>query len=151
MRKILYIALVALTVCGCDKQSDNGDLDGMWQFLTVSYHSALAEEDSIVDIKAGKVYLSFQLDLAQIKSVNLDLDPEAISVLMRFDHSGDRLTLYDFYHHYRTADSLFTDADSLLLAPLGIKGSTCDFTVQKLNSQSMELSSDYADITFRKF
>lgn len=149
MRRLLYVLLILFATAGCDKWPENGDLDGMWQFLTVTYHTAGG--DSAVIVKDGQAYLSFQLDLAQIKAVNMELDSATSTILARFNHSDGKLTLYDFYRHYRTADSLFTDADSLLLTPLGIRGTSCTFDVASLSSESMELESDYADITFRKF
>lgn len=143
------VVMMVCAVSGCDKQSHNGDLDGMWQFMEVNYH--VGEEDSTVDLKDGKAYLSFQLDLAQIKWLNMDLDSTTSTIVMRFSHSGDLLTFYDFYRHYRTSDSLFTASDSMLLAPLGFKGGECVFDVITLTSDAMELESDFAGITFRKF
>lgn len=149
MRRLLYIALILFATASCDKWPENGDLDGMWQFLTVTYHTD--DGDSVVNIKDAQAYLSFQLDLAQIKAVNMNIDSKTSIILARFNHADGKLTLYDFYRHYRTTDSLFTEADSLLLTPLGIKGTSCTFDVTSIGSESMQLESDYADITFRKF
>ena len=63
---LLLSALLPLCVA-CDKVSDNGDLDGMWQIMSIAYQreqAAASTYDSVCATKDYKAYLSFQLDLS---------------------------------------------------------------------------------------
>ena len=68
MRKVKFFLFV-ITVCAlfasCDKMTNNGNLDGMWQLISVSYNKT-GGEDSIVNVKNERVYMNFQQKLGQI-------------------------------------------------------------------------------------
>lgn len=151
----ILLFLVCLTsafvISSCDKESHNGRLDGMWQFMEVT--SAEASGDTILTNAAPyRAYLSIQLDLAQIRTGGAPVDLRgAHSVVCRFDHSNGHLRLYNFYRHFRDADSLFTDADTLMLHSLGISGTETQFDVIHLSSTTLELSNATARIRLRKF
>lgn len=145
-----FIILTTFTTYSCDKLSDNGDLDGMWQFMTITY-ARNGVYDSTVNAKDYKAYLSFQLDLARISWRNVAITDATKNILCRFNHQGNTLQLHDFYLDFAASDSLITDANTLLLTPLGIKGNNVTFTVLEENKNSLILQSDYARIVLRKF
>lgn len=145
-----FIILTTFTTYSCDKVSDNGDLDGMWQFMTITY-ARNGVYDSTVNAKDYKAYLSFQLDLARISWRNVSITDATKNILCRFNHQGNTLQLHDFYLDFAASDSLITDANTLLLTPLGIKGNNVTFTVLEENKNSLILQSDYARIVLRKF
>lgn len=151
MRKfpILLIIALSLLTYSCDKHPKNGKLDGMWQIMSVCYNRG-GSYDSLVQTKDLRAYLSFQLDLSQIVCHRLRL-PKSNTILMRFKHEGGQIRFYDFYYHYRTADTLFTDADTLSLVPVGFIGKEQTFDVLKLNEDVMELQSPFSRINLRKF
>jgi hypothetical protein len=53
------IYLLLSTVFSCDKLPMNGDLDGMWQLMSVEM------DGEVSDVKSRKRYWSFQLHLVQ--------------------------------------------------------------------------------------
>ena len=146
---IVATMLLVLSTNSCDKMSDNGSLDGMWQIASVTYNNA-SRYDSTVDVKSEKAYLSFQLDLAQIKWLERNVQGTS-TFLSRFQREGDYLKLYDFYRHYRTTDSLFTEKDTLLLTPLGFRGFENKFQILEGGDKYMKLQSPFAIIELRKF
>lgn len=157
MRKfILSFSSFLLGLCllfcfqGCDKMSDNGDLDGMWQLMSVNYKTQ-SGYDSLIDTKNYKAYLAFQLDLARFNWLNLYLTDISNSVIFRFDDLGSKLKFHDFYIYYNDHDSLLTDSTTTLLNPLGIKGIEADFDVIEKNKDRLILQSDYALLSLRKF
>lgn len=134
---------------GCNKVSDNGDLDGLWQISSVSFYNN-GVYDTPVNTTTEKAYLSFQLDLAQIKWLNRSFQGSS-TFLSRFKNTGDSLRLYNFYKHFRTTDSLFTAKDTLLLAPLGFRGFENKFKILEGGDEYMKLQSSYAIIELKKF
>ncbi len=151
--KFLFLGAVAAMICflcttGCSKMSDNGELDGMWQITHVSKCNN-GTYGAAVDVKNEKAYLSFQLQLAQIKWLSKSFQGSS-TILARFQHRGDSLRLYNFYRHFRTTDSLFTAKDTLLLSPLGFKGFENKFKVLEIGEEDMKLQSTFARIELRK-
>lgn len=157
MNKILISLIAATTIllislCSCEKMSHNGKLDGMWQFLQISYNRNGAY-DSTVNVQPQKAYFKIQLNMAEISWLGPTLihDAKSSVIISRFQKQNNELKLYDFYYHYRTADSLFTDPDSLLLAPLGLHGLENHFKILRLTNKEMLLQSSFARISLKKF
>lgn len=148
---LLLTIAIATLISSCDKESHNGRLDGMWQFMEVTTTDTSGGAVQ-TDASPYKAYLLIQLDLAQIRTGGAPVDLRgAHSVVCRFDHSGGHLRLYNFHRHFRDADSLFTDADTVILRPLGISGEETLFDVVRLTSNTLELSNQTAHIRLRKF
>lgn len=162
MKKGVFIAAVLCMTffMSCDRLTENGRLDGMWQLLSVSY-SLPAGEDSLVNVKSDKVYLSFQNDLAQITPGSFKTDSMGQRVLMRFRKTSSRLKLHDFHVFRETTgpigterhseEKLLVDSAETMLRPFGIDGIYADFRIEKLSGDAMVLSSDYARLVLRKF
>ena len=151
-RFVLIFCLVVSTLgfIACNEVSHNGDLDGMWQIMEVTYNRN-GLYDSTVNIKKDKVYLSFQLHLAHLNWSTNIITLENSSILSRFSHDGDQLHLYNMYVNFPDRDSLITDSSSMVLAPIGFKGIDNTFQILQLNSSHMTLQSDFARIVCRKF
>lgn len=154
LRNILLLLLSVIVVASltaCDKESHNGRLDGMWQLMEVA---AFQPDGSTLttDVSPNHTYLSFQLDLAQIRPGSTPIDLRgAGTVVCRFEHRGAMLRFYNFYRHFRSADSLFTDADTTLLSPICITGHEARFNVDCLTSNRLELTGRNGRLRFRKF
>ena len=149
---LLLSALLPLCVA-CDKVSDNGDLDGMWQIMSIAYQreqAAASTYDSVCATKDYKAYLSFQLDLSKIHWNNIDITDTNV-VLSRFKHRGDTLRLDEFYRHYPDSDIPIEENEINILKPFGIWHTEEIFIVKELDSKSLILQSNYARITLRKF
>lgn len=157
---IISTLLIIFSVASCDKLPENGKLDGMWQIMSVNYAHG-AEYDSIVNLKSEKVFLSFQLKLAQFRTGNLSNDNLSAIVYSRFKYSGSTIRFYNFYFHENHTgenesdnfvdDILLTDSTTKSLQCLGINGIAATFHIDKLDGDKMQLSSDYAQIVCRKF
>ncbi len=147
---IISAAAILFSAVSCDKLPENGKLDGMWQIMSINYaHDS--EYDSLVDIKSQKVYLSFQLKLAQIRTGTFSNEVQTDVILSRFKYKGSSLSLYNFYRKGFAEDQLLTDSATTSLRCFGIDGISADFHIDKLNGSEMQLSSDYARIICHKF
>jgi len=146
---VLFFVL-SFSTFSCNKISDNGDLDGMWQFMTVSYaHNGVY--DSTINVKDYKSYLSFELSLAKISWINASITDTTKTILCRFAHQGNTLRLYNFYFDFPASDSLIADPNTMLLSPFGIKGNNATFTIQEESNHTLILQNDFAKIFLRKF
>ena len=81
------ICLIFLLSTACSQAPDNGDLDGMWHLRSVE---ELAN-DSVLDVKEKQIYYSFQLRLINLRRSSL-----SYSLVGRFNHEQDSLTLHSF-------------------------------------------------------
>ncbi len=160
MKRIFFAAATCLLLLACDRMTDNGRLDGMWQLMSVSY-SRNAGGDSVVNVKDDRVYLQFQSNLAQITPGALRTDSMGRQIMMRFEKKGGNLRMYDFYAFYetvgpigterRTEEILLKDSSTVMLRPFGIDGLYADFSILKMNGDIMILKSGFAKLTLRKF
>ena len=90
---IISAAVILFSAVSCDKLPENGKLDGMWQIMSVNYAHG-SEYDSLVDIKSQKVYLSFQLKLAQIHTGAFRNEVQTDVILSRFSHHVAQMFRY---------------------------------------------------------
>ena len=157
---LFLVALLPFTFAGCDKISDNGALDGMWQIMSVAYNSNYSEQDttlttvydSVSDKRVYKAYLSFQLDLAKIHWLEINIEaPQTNKVLCRFERGKGTLRLYQLYWNQPDQDISITDEEAPRLSPFGIHRTDETFEVVTLTHENMVLQSRYARITLRKF
>lgn len=142
------LALLAV-LTGCDKVPMNGELDGMWQLVQI-------EADGVTqEVKDEKLYLSFQLHLAQFTRSN----PQQLgrtNYYAHFEHKGNILRIYDLFKaaDYETAqdyNNRITEENISELHPWGFYDLDTPFHVVKLTGSSMILRSDKAQLEFRKF
>lgn len=148
-RQALCLCVLSLFCALClsceNKWPRNGDLDGQWQLLTIE------RGDTTIDVKSYGRYLSFQLDLFQLTTNNTRQ-----CYYGYFDHTGGQITFRQFSdmaeNDLATQDNLpLTEADLVKLHPWGYYRLNETFRVERLNGQEMQLRSDSARITYRKF
>lgn len=147
MKHLSHIVIVVLLslLSACDKfhTSDNGALDGYWQLTTVdtlaSGHSA--------DMRDKLIFWAVQTDLLEMRDrANL----QHISVLFRFRHEGNTLTLSEPIANNRIiSDSIVTNPATLY--GYGLTHLTETLQVLHLSSSSMTLQSEYLRMHFRKY
>ncbi len=146
---ILLLFACVMLFASCDKMPKNGDLDGMWQLMTVERAGEEAEF-----VKTKKLYYSFQLDLVQLNDATMPNDRGGYYAY--FKHSGDSLFIRKICFpsaNETAADNNieFTSADLPKIAPWGIYTLNPRFKVWELDSDDMVLESNEAKLTFRKF
>ncbi|WP_167761591.1 lipocalin-like domain-containing protein [Barnesiella sp. WM24] len=122
---LLMAAVFALTVSSCRKRSINGDLDGMWQVMSIEY------ADGTVVNPESTYYCLF------LHTFNLQRPGNRIAGNMIYE--GDELKLEA---PYATASEL---------NPWGMNNTVTTFRILRLTSGNMTLESDYAHLELRKF
>lgn len=139
MKHIFFIILLlAFITSSCDKMPCNGDLDGMWQLMSISNDSI---ETSTKDLK---IYYSFQLHLLQL---NKETSPYK-RFYAHFNHSNDSLKIYDVCEK-SDLNIFISNPDTL--KEFGITELKDGFKVNSLNSKTMILEKEGTTLTFRKF
>lgn len=140
-RLILYAVLLCVTMVSCEiETSNNGDLDGYWQLISI---------DSIpnghsTDMKREQVFWAVQCDLLQAVQIGQN------QVLFRFNNTGDSLYLYNPYKSEREKGDVKV-TDVTLLRPLGINNIEEHFRFVILNHSTMILESQTLRLHFRKY
>lgn len=159
--KSFIVALLLISFSGCDKMSDNGALDGMWQIMSVAYNSNYSGTNSTkaevfdfineTDAKKYKAYLSFQLDLAKLHWLDTYIEGPNNIVLCRFTRGKSELRFHQFYWDCVDHNIKLTDEEATRLSPFGFHQTDETFKVIQLTHKSMILQSKYARIVLRKF
>ena len=146
-----YIILIGilLTLCGCDKTPVNGDLDGMWQLMTIE------TPDSTADVQARRLYLSFYLHLADWRCPQKN---EHFHFYSHFTHRQDSLCFYDLCrasaHTAQDADDIPLTATDMALGDMddwGIHTLDMRYRIKSLNSRNLTLEKKDTVYAFRKF
>lgn len=161
MKKSLYRLLawlMPLLLLACDKLPNNGDLDGMWQLMTVEHHAS----GEVVDLSNTQHYWSFRLRLVQFsahKGINTSV------FYAHFTHDGNTIHLYDFcsqakYEKETDDNEWVSPAQANIFTPWGFvpqpdpsnpNKTTTSFHVEQLTSSSLILSNSTTTLSFRKF
>lgn len=144
MRRLPIIIAACITLfTACELEgSDNGDLDGYWQWKTVD---TLATGGS-QDMRSSSIFWAVEGDLLEIVDNTRTND----DVFFRFSLSGDSLVLTDPIIDERdSSDIEVTDYDILL--PYGITEIPAVFSVDHLSSSTMILLSPVYRLSFRKY
>jgi len=123
----------------------NGDLDGMWQLLTIE------KDGTTTNVKDQQLYLSFQLALFELTSYHSNLIYYGY-----FDHKGDTIIFRQFSdmaeEHPEAPDNYPISADSIhIIQPWGYYSLIDTFKVEYLTKDNMTITSKSARITYRKF
>jgi len=153
MRKIykglLFVAVVITSLfSSCTlESSDNGDLDGNWHLISVDDLNT----DTTYDYSCRRIFWGVQAKLVYI----VDYDGSVESYYCRFSHSGDSLTLSDFYaNHWHEdygddgGDIPVTNIEDLSWYMLTSVPES--FYVESLSSSKMIIRSDSYRMRFRK-
>ena len=146
-RLYLSLLLILIAVSSCDKVPINGDLDGFWQLMTIQ------TPDGVRDVKAKRVYTSFQLHLTEWDDL---LDKRTF--YSHFTHTSDSLIFFDIAHASKHAVDDNQDAwvtpkemDEGLFDNWGIHSVNPRFRILKLNSTTLELQQADTILVYRKF
>ncbi|MBP5377553.1 MAG: lipocalin-like domain-containing protein [Bacteroidaceae bacterium] len=146
MKKTLYTLYIIIGCCimaSCDKLPKNGDLDGMWQLMTIEHNGTTN------DVKDRQLYLSFQLDLFQLTKINSNTRYYGY-----FDNLGDRIVFRNFSdmaeEHPDNPDN-YPITDLSIIEPWGYYALSDTFHIESLTRNDMALRSKNARITYRKF
>lgn len=142
---LLYIISITLLFSSCHlEMSHNGDLDGVWQMLTIE-NLQTGEVIDGRDVGSGLNW-SFQGRLLMMRGA-------ADIYVWRFDHSGETLKLYSPYFSGRFTeihdDTPVTDATELNV--YGVYRLEEYFKILQLDSNHMRLESPNVRLTFRKY
>ena len=95
IKEIIYILRIRIPVvlmfviisqAGCRKWSHNGDLDGMWQVMDVTY-----SDESVTFPEGTRYYYNFYLHTFQLSTE--DDRPEVLIGNMTYEPGSDRLIL----------------------------------------------------------
>jgi len=151
---IVAATVIAATaaISSCDKVPINGDLDGMWQMMTIQTPAGTR------DMKSTRAYLCIQLHLSQ-------WDRGGNRYYAHFRREGDSIFFYDFYHHslhrskaddnepitYEEMTKTDPSKGWPLMDAWGIHNLDARYRVQKLNSDALVLEKEDTTLTFRKF
>lgn len=135
MKNLISLIIISFSILfcfsGCQKSPINGDLDGMWQIVSIDPEP----DDGPFD--PSQLYYNFSLHVCQLSTYG----GTWINGLMNFD--SDILTI-DF-------SSFNVPDQQLKLRQYGINSDNVTFTVELLNRKSLVLRDGDTVITLRKF
>lgn len=143
-RAFLYIiAAVSLLTTSCElEHSGNGKLDGMWHIMQIENLTTT----EVQDLSQVRLYWEFQGKLMQVE----DRDYQYERCLLRFEHSGNTLRVYDPYRYDReNGDEPLTEPT--LLLPYGISQIEETFEVEHLGDKHFVLKSPTLRIRLKRF
>jgi len=139
--------LVALSQTSCDKLPANGDLDGMWQLLTIE------TPDGLRQVKQERVYLSIQLQLAQWTDYT-----RGTLFYSHFAHRGDSLFFFDFAkpsdHSLESNNDEWISTDEMtsgILDAWGIHTLDARYHILQLSGENLVLEKTDTILRFRIF
>lgn len=149
----LFLLGILLGLSSCDKTPINGDLDGMWQLMTIQ------TPQGVQQVKENRAYLCIQLQLAEWRLfAKEDSDSYGKYFYSHFSHQGDSLCFFDLcYPSAHTAtgsdDRPVTAVDMVegALAEWGIHTPHTRYRVLQLNANHLTLEKADTVYAFRKF
>lgn len=117
-------SLILLVSFGCRKWPQNGDLDGMWQIMSIECD----DQESAIPPKA---YFCFERSICQIRT------GRSFTANMVYE---DNTILLDFP---------YTEISDL--KPFGIDCNPVSFEILHLSGKKLIMKNNYATLTLRKF
>ena len=150
MKKLIYILALIYVMIGfssCELEtSDNGDLDGNWQLLSIDSLNT----GGINNVKDKQIFYAVQFHLINIYALNIKNEYITPKSFFHFSQTKDSLI---FYSADITKDDIYAHKDSFLtgLRPLGINSLEEHFKIETLNSKSIVLKSKELRLNFRRF
>ena len=152
--RILSLLLLVASgfLISCDKLPDNGNLDGMWQLMTV-------EDGDEKSVKDTKVYWSIRTNLVQLSSI------DGTRMYAHFEKMGKAFEMYDLCYNSKNANPTDNNEwipfeDREILFRFGILAEKDAqrsgrlhqlFRVETLTENTMVLCADTYKLRFRKF
>jgi hypothetical protein len=152
------LMLLAISLCtACDKMPDNGQLDGMWQLMSIE-----TADGQILNVKEQQHYWSFRLRLVQFTTSRTF---DGTKYYAHFSREGGNIVLTDFCLETRyekdTDDNEWISSEKAdLLHPWGVYGQADEtlsqkikatYQVEALSDTRLVLKSDQVRLTLRKF
>jgi len=150
MKRLLYIIPLTCIIFGfssCELEtSDNGDLDGNWQLLSID----TLKTNGINNVKDKQIFYAVQFHLVNIYALNIKNEYITPKSFFHFSQTCDSLILYSADI---TQNDTYAHKDSFLtgLRPLGINSLEEHFKIETLNSKSIVLKSKELRLNFRRF
>lgn len=156
MNRLKHIGLLALLGCSllllssCDKMPENGDLDGMWQLMTIQTPQGTRQVQQ-------QAYIIFYMKLAEWR---VPVKPQTLDFhyYSHFNQQGDSLCFYDLCH---ASAHTVSDSDDIpvtveeiaagALADWGIHTLHTRYRVLQLNAKHLTLEKADTVYAFRKF
>lgn len=145
----VFLTVLTLSLTSCEMEThSNGQLDGFWQLHSIDTIAS----GKTVNMVSKRRFWSFQAKLLKTS----DYTGTSATILLRFQHDGDTLRLYDPVKYKATItdpDGMDTPlTDPSLLLPYGIPSLSSSFRILTLSSEWMILESNEGiRIRFRKF
>lgn len=153
MKKYILSLLTILCITACDKLPSNGDLDGMWQLMSIEHNGI------VTDVKSNQEYWSIRKNLVQFNDLT---DSRKFA---HFQRQGDTFVIYDLCHESRNEkgddnDEWITYDERDILAKWGLfpepdsqhpERLSQTFRFELLNYDNMILTSGSYRLIFRKF
>lgn len=157
MRRVLPMLVAAIamlyTLAGCNKWSDNGALDGMWQVLTIEN----LRSGKVTDVKDAQRYYCINLHVVSLTycAPNTLKDFHMTGNLAYDRHSGSLdldFPVRDYSKDKPHPDKVVTDQEVLdSLRPYGLYSIRTHLQVEKVNGSRLVMRSDSVLITCRRF
>lgn len=138
----ILMSLLTIVACSCEfETSDNGNLDGMWHLTAVDTLTNGTTED----VSVKRIYWSVQNHLLMFD----DKSGVNTNMLLRFEHNGDSLRLYDPYIYDRdNGDHPLEDAT--LLLPFGMNALEQTYHIERLSGSHLTLSTNELRLYLKK-
>lgn len=151
------ILLVISWCTACDKMPDNGQLDGMWQLMSIE-----TADGQIQDVKEQQHYWSFRLRLVQF-TASRAIDGDKFYA--HFSREEGNIVMTDFCQEARYEtdsddNAWISSEDAEILHPWGVYGEADEnnsqkikatYRVEALSDTRLVLKSNQARLTLRKF
>lgn len=122
--------------------SENGALDGNWQFRQIDTLST----GGTCDMSHSNIYWAVENHLLLLRNI----DKGNQKLLFRFEKEGDMLKIHT-PHYVITKDEVVLLDDTSLLYPFGISGPEDLFVIEKNTHESLILRNDLFRLHFRKY
>ena len=136
-RTLCALCLLSVLCAGCERMTDeNGDLDGMWQLTEWRDKST----NKIVKTNEDHIYYNVQLDLIKFQEYNKNT-----YYLSHFAVTSDSLLISAPY--YWPGDQQRPMSE---VSKFGVPANV-HFHIDALTNSRMQLSTDVAVLTFRKY
>lgn len=146
--------LFALCFVSCDKVPNNGDLDDMWQLMSIE------KDGTVTNTKEQQLYWSIRANLVQLYYVE-----DGMRLFGHFKRTGSEMVIYDLCHESQHRNENDNDEwisydERDILAKWGIfperdsehaERLKQTYKIELLNSGSMILSSGNIKLILRKF
>ncbi len=148
---LTLLSVFLLMLGGCDKMPENGDLDGMWQLMTIQ------TPEATLQVKEQRAYINFYMHLAEWR-MPLRPHTDDFRYYSHFTLKGDSLCFFDLCHasaHTATgSDDIPVTAEEMAagaMADWGIHTLHTRYRVLQLNAKHLTFEKADTVYAFRKF